>query len=181
MATHSNILVWEVTWTKEPGWLQFMGLQSQTLLSGRARTQGFMKPRKKLVALAITPAWAALVVFLNMWFKKKKSPLITSSVNCLQCPALTGPPAVWCFLPSRATGLSSLLQKDLAAVSCPRLGTLAPGPWETCRLITLHCGFSWVCPPLWKISVVHLVYLWIFQPSIFVRFACHNHTSPEFN
>ena len=30
MATHSSILVWEVTGTKEPGWLQFMGLQSRT-------------------------------------------------------------------------------------------------------------------------------------------------------
>ena len=67
MATHSSILVWEVTWTKEPGWLQFMGLQSRTLLGGRARTQGFMKPRKNLVALAITPTWPALVVFLNTW------------------------------------------------------------------------------------------------------------------
>ena len=34
MATHSNILAWEIPWTEEPGGLQFMGLQkSQTLLS----------------------------------------------------------------------------------------------------------------------------------------------------
>ena len=26
MATHSSILAWEVTWTEEPGGLQFMGL-----------------------------------------------------------------------------------------------------------------------------------------------------------
>ena len=26
MATHSSILAWQVTWTEEPGGLQFMGL-----------------------------------------------------------------------------------------------------------------------------------------------------------
>ena len=31
MATHSSILVWEISWTEEPGGLQSMGLQkSQT-------------------------------------------------------------------------------------------------------------------------------------------------------
>ena len=31
MATHSNILAWEIPWTEEPGGLQFMELQkSQT-------------------------------------------------------------------------------------------------------------------------------------------------------
>ena len=25
MATHSSILAWEIPWTEEPGWLQFMG------------------------------------------------------------------------------------------------------------------------------------------------------------
>ena len=28
MATHSNILAWEISWTEEPGRLQSMGLQS---------------------------------------------------------------------------------------------------------------------------------------------------------
>ena len=28
MATHSSILAWEISWTEEPGGLQFMGLQS---------------------------------------------------------------------------------------------------------------------------------------------------------
>ena len=33
MATHSNMLAWEIPWTKEPGGLQFMGSQkSQTKL-----------------------------------------------------------------------------------------------------------------------------------------------------
>ena len=27
MATHSSILAWEITWTEEPGGLQFMGPQ----------------------------------------------------------------------------------------------------------------------------------------------------------
>ena len=34
MTTHSSILVWETPWTKEPGRLQSIGLQSQTGLSG---------------------------------------------------------------------------------------------------------------------------------------------------
>ena len=33
IATHSRIHAWRVPWTEEPGGLQFMGLQSQTLLS----------------------------------------------------------------------------------------------------------------------------------------------------
>ena len=30
MATHCNILAWEIPWTEEPGRLQSMGSQSQT-------------------------------------------------------------------------------------------------------------------------------------------------------
>ena len=33
MATHSSILAWKIPWTEEPGGLQSVGLQSQTLLS----------------------------------------------------------------------------------------------------------------------------------------------------
>ena len=33
MATHSSILAWEIPWTKEPGRLQSMGLQSWVQLS----------------------------------------------------------------------------------------------------------------------------------------------------
>ena len=33
MATQSNILVWEIPWTEEPGWVQFMGLQNSLDLS----------------------------------------------------------------------------------------------------------------------------------------------------
>ena len=29
MATHSSILAWEIPWTKEPGGLQFTGLQKR--------------------------------------------------------------------------------------------------------------------------------------------------------
>ena len=32
MAAHSSVLAWEIPWTEEPGWLQSMRLQSQTLL-----------------------------------------------------------------------------------------------------------------------------------------------------
>ena len=39
MATHSNILAWEIPWTEEPVGLQTMGLQkSWTLLSNERRT-----------------------------------------------------------------------------------------------------------------------------------------------
>ena len=39
MATHSNILAWEIPWTEEAGGLQTMGLQkSWTLLSNERRT-----------------------------------------------------------------------------------------------------------------------------------------------
>ena len=31
MATHSRILAWETPWTEEPGGLQSMGSQSQTV------------------------------------------------------------------------------------------------------------------------------------------------------
>ena len=31
VATHSSILAWEIPWTEEPGGLQSMGSQSQTL------------------------------------------------------------------------------------------------------------------------------------------------------
>ena len=32
MTTHSSILAWRIPWTEEPGGLQSMGSQSQTLL-----------------------------------------------------------------------------------------------------------------------------------------------------
>ena len=36
METHSSILAWRIPWTEEPGRLQSMGLQSQTLLTSWA-------------------------------------------------------------------------------------------------------------------------------------------------
>ena len=33
MATHFNILAWEIPWTEEPGGLQSLGSQSRTRLS----------------------------------------------------------------------------------------------------------------------------------------------------
>ena len=32
MATHSSILAWEISWTEEPGRLQFMGLQELDMI-----------------------------------------------------------------------------------------------------------------------------------------------------
>ena len=32
MATHSNILAWEISWTEEPGGLRFIGMRSWTRL-----------------------------------------------------------------------------------------------------------------------------------------------------
>ena len=28
MATHSNILTWEIAWTEDPGWLESLGSQN---------------------------------------------------------------------------------------------------------------------------------------------------------
>ena len=39
MATHSNILAWEISWTEEPGGLQSIVSQSQTHLSMHSRTE----------------------------------------------------------------------------------------------------------------------------------------------
>ena len=38
MATHSNILAWEIPWTREPGGLQSMGWQRWTQLSDYTTT-----------------------------------------------------------------------------------------------------------------------------------------------
>ena len=38
VATHSIILAWEMPWTEEPGKLQTMGSQRQTLLSEHTHT-----------------------------------------------------------------------------------------------------------------------------------------------
>ena len=44
MATHCNILAWEIPWTEEPGRLQSMGSQSQTWLSMCTQRQELSKP-----------------------------------------------------------------------------------------------------------------------------------------
>ena len=43
MATHSSILVWRTPWTREPGGLQSMGLQSQTQLTLPGQIEGAFK------------------------------------------------------------------------------------------------------------------------------------------
>ena len=45
MATHSNILAWRISWTEEPGGLQFMALQNgpdMTSVTEHARTYTHM-------------------------------------------------------------------------------------------------------------------------------------------
>ena len=41
MATHSSILAWRIPWTKEPGGLQSIGLQSRTWLLAHTHEQQF--------------------------------------------------------------------------------------------------------------------------------------------
>ena len=50
METHSSILVWEIPWTEEPGWLKFMGLQ-------RVRRDLATKPEKAMAPHSSTLAW----------------------------------------------------------------------------------------------------------------------------
>ena len=47
MTTHSSILAWEIPWTKEPGRLQSIGLQSQTGLIGYTTTASSICSYKK--------------------------------------------------------------------------------------------------------------------------------------
>ena len=49
MATHSNILVWKIPWTEEPGGLQSVGSQSQTQLSMHA--YGLSRKNKLIIVL----------------------------------------------------------------------------------------------------------------------------------
>ena len=47
MATHSTIPAWRIPWTKEPGRLQSIGLQSQTGLIGYTTTASSICSYKK--------------------------------------------------------------------------------------------------------------------------------------
>ena len=47
MAPHSSTLAWKIPWTEEPGGLQSMGSQSQTLLSDFPLLFTFMHWRRK--------------------------------------------------------------------------------------------------------------------------------------
>ena len=49
MATHSNILVWEIPWTEEPGGLQSMGSRSD-------RTERFHLVTKQQQIVVIAPS-----------------------------------------------------------------------------------------------------------------------------
>ena len=45
MATHSNIIAWEIPWTEEPGKLQFIGLQ-RVRQDGARNTHRAVEERK---------------------------------------------------------------------------------------------------------------------------------------
>ena len=59
MATHSSTLAWQIPWTKEPGRLQSMGLQSRTRLSDFT----FFRTLEMLVHF-----YLVLAVFSNLHF-----------------------------------------------------------------------------------------------------------------
>ena len=59
MATHSNVLVWEIPWTEEPGGLQSVGLQSWTQLSTSPASPpgGILKTPKEADAESLQAGW----------------------------------------------------------------------------------------------------------------------------
>ena len=57
MASHSSTLAWEIPWTEEPGRLQSMGLQSQTLLSDFTFTFHFHALEKEMATHSSILAW----------------------------------------------------------------------------------------------------------------------------
>ena len=48
MAIHSSTIAWKISWTEEPGRLQFMGLQSQTRLSDFTLLQQTVRKQKSM-------------------------------------------------------------------------------------------------------------------------------------
>ena len=57
MAIHSSILVWEITWTEEPGRLQSMGSLSWTRLSNFTFTFYFNALEKEMATHSNVLAW----------------------------------------------------------------------------------------------------------------------------
>ena len=57
MATHSNILAWEISWTEEPGGLRFIGMRSWTRLSDFTLTFHFHELEKEMATHSSILAW----------------------------------------------------------------------------------------------------------------------------
>ena len=57
MAPHSSALAWKIPWVKEPGGLQYMGLQSQTRLSDFTFTFHFHALEKEMATHSSVFAW----------------------------------------------------------------------------------------------------------------------------
>ena len=64
MATHSNILAWEIPWTEEPGRLQCMGLQDVRCDLATKQQQQLRKhlklPMMTVAAIYVSSAFVAL-------------------------------------------------------------------------------------------------------------------------
>ena len=97
MATHSSILAWKVAWTKEPGRLQSMGLQSRTLLSMHAcvcahvHTHTHIHTHMVVLLLAVSRkdkrvagrrTWTSLLPFLQWpWMPEIQKQLTSTSLS----------------------------------------------------------------------------------------------------
>lgn len=108
---------------------------------------------QKPVALIVAPPWPDVVIFLVRY---KNSPLIISQVECILF-------AVACL-----SGSSSLVLPMRRVVGLPQLapvrlsGRLVSasghcGPWETYHFTALLCGFSCLCPLIWKNLRTHQI------------------------
>ena len=72
-ATHSSILAWEIPWTKEPGGLQSMGLQSQTRLSKLPYASLFSMAVLRSIKATSSASSSKHEHLINYFFKKKRN------------------------------------------------------------------------------------------------------------
>ena len=73
MATHSSTLAWKISWTEEPGGLQFKGSQSQTRLSDFTFTfQWLGLGASTARGLGSIPGWGTKFLKPHGMAKKKK-------------------------------------------------------------------------------------------------------------
>ena len=69
-ATHSSILAWEIPWTKEPGGLEFMGLQR---VEHNWATNTFTLTPKVIgfsLNLNVTAKTCDKINYIHIWFQK---------------------------------------------------------------------------------------------------------------